>query len=126
MKIVLFLLLESFMAECLTEVKREDLKKILDQKPSPNSSSQKYAAETRHQQEEQHRKKGRHHRQQQVPPQDDQYQQQLENQTVLMTKMAQQVQEMYNMLQAKRKEYANGPWKSPGFPFNPQSFQQNL
>lgn len=121
---------ESFLAQCLTEVNREDLKKFLKQKPSTNPQSPRFNAGERPNQSRQYGQEGG--RQQKSPWQQQaqdtahgqQHQSDLPDQTTLITRMAQQIQEMYDMLQTKQGAYSSsfGAWKTPNFSFDEQSF----
>ncbi|XP_053397907.1 uncharacterized protein LOC128556516 isoform X1 [Mercenaria mercenaria] len=92
----LYIHCQSFVAECLTEVGREDLKKFLEPKPQPNPPnppSPRYFTEARQkadpsqgQNSQQHQKQQQAQRQE--PPQ---FQPQHQDQSVLITRMAQQI-----------------------------------
>ncbi|XP_053391160.1 uncharacterized protein LOC128553990 isoform X1 [Mercenaria mercenaria] len=107
----LYIHCQSFVAECLTEVGREDLKKFLEPKPQPNPPnppSPRYFTEARQKADpSQGQNSQQHHKQQQAQRQETpQFQPQYQDQSVLITRMAQQIQEMYNTLQTKQNLFA--------------------
>ncbi|XP_045198029.2 putative uncharacterized protein DDB_G0268364 [Mercenaria mercenaria] len=128
---------ETFIAQCLSEIGREDLKKFLEPGSIfPNPPSPRYFTENKQKtdfpqgQNSQQEQQQQQQQQQKRPysstqkQEQSQGQQQLHNQSPIITRMAQQIQEMYNILQMKQSVSTSkfDDWKTPSFPFQPQAF----
>ncbi|XP_060592156.1 uncharacterized protein LOC132746895 [Ruditapes philippinarum] len=122
---------ETFLAQCLSEVGREDLKKYLEPKHYQSPQSAKNSTEPNQKpdadaQWRTYPQQGqRQHQGQQQQPQQQQHQQeQQQHISILINRMSQQIDEMYNMLQTSQKMYGSkfDDWKTPSFASN--FFQQ--
>jgi hypothetical protein len=114
-------------------VGREDLKKYLEPKHYQSPQSAKNSAEPNQKQDadaqwrtypQQGQRQHQGQQQQQQPQQQQHQQEQQQHISILINRMSQQIDEMYNMLQTSQKMYGSkfDDWKTPSFASN--FFQQ--